>query len=167
MAQSPIRVRAIRPQEMTATEKKAFIELVSAGGEVLEQGLAERVEQAVALVTIDEGAALVGTAAIKAPARAYRQGHFTKAGVAERASDYALELGWIVVRDTHRGRGYVRTLVEAALAAASGQGVYATTKSEHIRHVLPDYGFSAQGAPYASTLEPDAELTLLARPASP
>jgi len=165
MVKSPTLARAIPPLEMAEAEKKEFIALVSAGGEVLEYGLPERVDQALALVTIRDGDTLVGTAAIKAPALAYRQAHFKKAGVADRAIDYALELGWIVVRDTHRGKGYVRILVETALAAAAGCGVYATTKSAQIRHVLPDYGFMIQGAPYASALEPDAQLTLLARPA--
>lgn len=158
-------VRAAKPSEMTADEKKEFIALVTAGGEVLEHGLPERVDQAIALITIHDGETLAGTAAIKSPSGAYRRGHFTKAGVPDEARDYDLELGWIVVRDTHRRKGYVRFLMTAALAAAEGHGIYATTKSEQIRHILPDYGFTVQGVPYASALEPDAQLTLLARPA--
>lgn len=158
-------VRAAQPCEMTADEKKEFIALVSAGGEVLEHGLPYRVDQAVALITIHQGKTLVGTAAIKAPSGAYRRGHFTKAGVPEGAKDYAVELGWIVVRPTHRHQGIARMLVSAALEASGDSGVFATTKSEQIKHLLPDYGFIAQGAPYASVLEPNERLTLFARPA--
>jgi GNAT superfamily N-acetyltransferase len=159
----PLRSRAAKPSDMTADERQEFADLVRLGGEVATQGLPERIDRAITLITLRKDEALVGVAAIKAPSDDYRHDQFTKAGVPERANDYPTELGWIVVHEQYRGEGYARMLVETALAAAVDNGVYATTKSESIRHILPDYGFIIQGSGYASELEPDVQLTLLAR----
>jgi len=157
-------IRTAKPAEMTSRERAAFIAFVSGAGEVGAATLPALVAQAAALVTLHDGPALVGTAAIKAPSDAHRCGEFRKAKAGGQADAYPLELGWVVVDPAYRRRGHARALVAAAMAAVPGQGVYATTKTGQMRKMLPEHGFAVQGEPYPSVLTPEVALTLFGRP---
>jgi GNAT superfamily N-acetyltransferase len=113
---------------------------------------------------LHEGDAIIGTAAIKAPLEAHRKGEFEKATVPQQAASFPLELGWIVVHPNHRRQGHARTLVAAAVKAASDGGIYATTKTDQMRSILEENGFIVQGEPYRSVLNPTVMLTLFGRP---
>jgi len=164
MTNSPWNVLAAKPSELSDRDIEQFVRLVSEGGGVNPIGLAGRVAQARLLLTIVEGDALAAAAAIKCPDRTYRLSQFRKAGVPELAADYPLELGWIVVHPRYSGQHCVRPLMAKAVSAAPMGGMYATTRSPAIRHVLPDYGFSIVGDAYPSGLVESATLTLLVRP---
>lgn len=157
-------IRTSKPSDMTLDEREEFIRFVETAGEVSATTLSTLVSQSLALVTIHHGKKLVATAAIKNPSDKYRIGVFRKARAKGDANLYPFELGWVVVHPDHRRQGHARTIVSEAIKAASGKGVYATTKSDQMKKILTEKRFLTQGKPYPSTLEPDSELTLLALP---
>ena len=86
--------------------------------------------------------------------------------MATRAASYSFELGWVVVDPPFRGKGFGRALVAGALQELHDGAVYATTKSDKMRALLPEFGFSRLGDDYPSELDPHVSLTLYGREAS-
>ncbi|WP_067739229.1 GNAT family N-acetyltransferase [Novosphingobium naphthalenivorans] len=161
---SNIRPVTASPAEMSEDAKAEFKAFVIAAGEVNKRTLPQLVKQAVTLVMLYDGHKLIGTAAIKHPYDEHRCGDFAKAKVATRADMYPLELGWIVVHPDYRRQGHASTLISEALGHAGAmQGIYATTKTDRMRALLPEFGFEKQGEPYPSTLKPAENLTLFGR----
>lgn len=156
-------LRVCTANKMTDGERQEFITFVQEGGQVNEHSLPGLVDRAVALVTLHDGQSLVGTAAVKVPNVGHHQGDFTKAGVEERANEFPFELGWVVVHSSQRENGYGRKLIAAAIEAAGTRGLYATTKTGQMKHLLPHYGFIALGQPFQSAQDADASLTLFVR----
>jgi GNAT superfamily N-acetyltransferase len=148
---------------MSSSERDEFIAFVGDAGEVDRATLPELVSSAVALVMLHDGRTLIGTAALKVPFDAHRRREFRKAEVEDRADEFPLELGWVVVHPNYRRQGHAPALVAKAMGAAPDRGVYATTKTKRMRELLPDYGFVVQGKPYSSARNPDASLSLFGR----
>lgn len=146
--------------EMTDDERREFIAFVRKGAQVNPQTLPGLVNRAIALVTIHDGQSLIGTAAVKIPNKGHHHGDFTKAGVKGRAAEFPFELGWVHSAQSGNGRRLIATAVEAA----GDRSVYATTKTDAMKHMLPDYGFVVLGQPFQSTQNPEAKLSLFVRP---
>lgn len=154
---------SVKPANMTTAARDEFIAFVLQAGEVNAATLPDLVDRAVALVIMREGASLVGTAAIKTPNVTYPPKVFRKAKVEDQAAAYPFELGWVHVQHAYERQGRGNALVAAAVDAAAGKGLYATTKSEAMRRMLPKLGFTALGTPYVSAEDPGTELTLFVR----
>lgn len=156
-------IAAIRPSDMSSQQKGEYIAFVSEAGEVNAATLPDLVDRAVIIVVMREGSSLVGTAAVKTPNATYQSKVFRKAQVEGQASTYPFELGWVHVDQVYERQGRGRALAAAAINAATGKGLYATTKTDAMKRMLPKLGFMILGAPYASVEDPDAELTLFVR----
>ena len=152
-----------KPCEMTDNEKEEFIALVLKGGQVAKGTLEDLVDRAEFLVRLFEHDALIGTAAVKSPYEDHRRGEFCKAGVADRADDFPLEIGWIVVHPDHQGKGYSRKLVQSAVEASRDDGVYATTRTDKIKNILPDFGFKKIGVEFESDLNKEQYISLFVK----
>jgi GNAT superfamily N-acetyltransferase len=148
---------------MTDGERQQFIAFVLKGGQVNAHSLPGLVDRAVALVTLHDGQSLIGTAAVKVPNLRHRHGDFAKAGVKERTAEFPFELGW--VHSSQSGKGNGRKLLTAAVEAAGDRNVYATTKTDEMKHMLPDYGFVVLGRPFQSAKDQDTNLMLYVRSA--
>lgn len=120
------------PSMCTEAELAAFCDLVRQGEEVEAQGLEGRAKKAKALVFLYVDRELAGVAALKRPAKAYRDGVFRKAGVPNAAAAFDLELGWVFVPAAHRGRQYSRVLSAAALSQNEGAATFATTRADNV-----------------------------------
>lgn len=151
---------------MTAQEINSFIRFVVAGGEINPATMPVLVAQAVSLVTLHNEGGLIGTAAIKTPFAGHHQNEFAKANVAALAASYPYELGWVVVDSAFRRKGHGRALIGYAIDRLDGRAVYATTKSDKMRAMLPEYGFAPLGDSYHSQLDPNVSLSLYGREAS-
>jgi RimJ/RimL family protein N-acetyltransferase len=142
----------------------SFRALVLEGGEVLPEGLADRVRLAAFLAFAQEGETLVGVAALKNPHAHYMADVFQKAqgGI---AAGFLYELGWAYVVPTARGQGVSTSLVEALFGHGEA-GVYATSRAgnEAMHHTLKRAGFEVSGLPYASQEHPGEEILLFLRP---
>lgn len=139
---------------------------VIAAGEINPATMPALVAQALSLITLDHGAGVIGTAAIKRPFDEHRRNEFEKAKVGALAASYPFELGWIVVDSAFRRQGRGRALVGHAIAQLDDRAVYATTKSDTMCAMLTEFGFKSVGESYPSEREPAVSLTLHVREAS-
>lgn len=160
-----MKLTVTKPSDMRKEDRAAFIDFVNEAGEVDPDTLPGLVDQAVALVTIHEGETLIGTAALKRPSADYRKRTFKKAGQEEAEAAHPLELGWVHVHQDHERKGHGLRLVEAVLEAAKDEGVYATTKNDAMRRMLPKASFAKGGSDYPSTRRPKEKLSLYIRAA--
>lgn len=151
-----------RPNEMSSTQRDEFIALVHQGAQVNRHTLGNLVDRAIALITLYDGDRLIGTAAVKDPNPDHRKGYFVKAGEPTREEMFPFELGWVVVHPDYQGQGLARRLIETAISATP-KGMYATTKTDRMIKILPDYGFIKMGTKFPSVEDPTAELLLLVR----
>lgn len=139
-----------RPTSMTIAEKDEFVAFVREAGKVTSQGLPDRVYRADFLVRMYDDGTLIGTAAIKVPDGGYPEGVFANAKAEGQADLYPRELGYVHVAEAHQSKGYSIALVEAAMSAAHGQALFATTASERMEKTLKRHGFTVLGEPYQS-----------------
>jgi len=139
------------PQECSIEEINKFKTLVLEGGEVITQGLFERIKRAEKLIFVKDDD-YIGIGAIKKPYDQYKNNVFKKAGVPSLAADYPLELGWIYTSPFAHGKGVGRKIVEFIVNAVSDSGCFATTRENNgaMHHLFEQYSFSILGKKYAS-----------------
>jgi hypothetical protein len=75
----------------------------------------------------------------------------------QRAKEFPFELGWVHSLQTGSGNGC------NLVAAAVDRSVYATTKSNQMKHMLRDYGFIVLSQPFPSTRDANTNLSLFIR----
>ncbi len=140
------------PSDCSQTELQDFERLVVAGGEVTAAGLTSRIRNAAVLVYLSEANSLIGIAALKNPNQQYKTHVFQKAGGTAQPADFPLELGWVFVLPSSRGRRLSYKLVDAAVEASNGRGIFATSRADNVpmHNTLKAYGFSIHGNEYAS-----------------
>lgn len=140
------------PGACTTIEIGAFIAFVRAGGEVSNQGLAERIRGAATLVFAHIDGSLVGVAALKQPQASYRRRVTSESGALIPVTEFPYELGWVYVLASARGKGISHLLSHAALAESKGAGVFATSRTDNVamHRSLAKVGFIATGQPYVS-----------------
>lgn len=141
------------PQQCSAKEVGDFAAFVNAGGEVISEGLEGRVREAHALFFLRENSCLLGIAALKNPNATYRASVFKKAAASASAAQFPLELGWVFVLPSARGRKLSHSLVRAAIAHAAGKNVFATSRTDNpgMHAPLLAASFSKHGVEYASS----------------
>lgn len=146
----------------TEAEIAAFCNLVRQGEEVDAQGLEDRAKNAKALVFLFVDRTLAGVAALKRPAKTYRDGVFQKAGVPKAAESFDLELGWVFVPAIHRGKQYSRVLSAAALSQNEGAPTFATTRADNVamQRTLEHLAFRRLGDSWCSTRDQGERLLL-------
>ncbi|HYR77446.1 MAG TPA: GNAT family N-acetyltransferase [Pyrinomonadaceae bacterium] len=156
-----IDVIAKKPSDCSPTELEDFERLVLAGGEVTAAGLNARIKNAAILIYVSQSNYVTGIAALKQPQEQYKKGVFQKAGATAQPNEFPLELGWIFVVPASRGAGLSHKLVEVALDASNGRGIFATSRADNaaMHCVLKAHGFSIHGHAYASDRN-DHELVL-------
>ena len=148
------------PADWPEEIRNAFEVLVREGGEVTTAGLGGRIAEAASLIcTIDSGQ-LVAVAALKNPRPTYRTKLRERTGFDLARRKYPYEIGWVYIKPNHRGAGLSRPLVEACLAAAASEGVFASTREDNkpMQRTLKRYGFVQAGNSYKSERD---EVTLV------
>lgn len=155
-----------QPRYFTEAELQDFMALVRAGGEVGEAVLENNVRNAKCLVFLRQGGCLSGVAALKNPLPSYRQKVGKKTGVFVGASEFSFELGYIFVLPSARRQGFSIELTSAALLAAEGKGVFATSHTNNVsmHATLGKFCFVKSGSVYASS-KGNHDLQLFLRPA--
>jgi len=96
------------------------------------------------------GDALKGIAALKRPDERYRRDLSQWADAPPDFADYQLELGWVFVAPTYRGRGIAKHLCRQLLALAPASRVFATTRvnNDLMIRILDALGFARVGRPF-------------------
>ncbi len=151
MAKKKMDATVKKPSECTPAELDEFEKLVVAGGEVASHGLRKRIEQAAALVFINEGSC-IAVGAIKKPNKGYKDGVFLKAGVADKSKEFSYELGWLYVKPEARGNGLGHSLMQAVIKYLGNSSCYATTRENNgsMHHLFSQYDFYRLGKVYPS-----------------
>lgn len=152
-----------KPGECTAEELQGFVAFVLAGGEVMTAELNERVRKAEFLVFLSQDGCLKGIAAVKKPAPGHRIRVFQKAHASRQDTAFPFELGWVFVLPSSRGAGFSHKLVNASLSTISGQGIFATSRTDNraMHRVLKAHGLFSVGQPFTSS-QGDHQLILFA-----
>jgi predicted GNAT family N-acyltransferase len=139
------------PHECSIDELNEFKAMVAEGGEVVAKGLLERIKRAESLIFVKD-VKCVGVGAIKRPYNKYKNKVFEKAGVPGRAVDYSLELGWVYISPSARGKGISHKIMEVIINAVGESGCFTTTREDNhaMHHLFARYSFSMLGEKYAS-----------------
>jgi GNAT superfamily N-acetyltransferase len=139
---------ARKPRFFSEIELQDFIAMVRAGGEVGDVVLERNVREAECLVFLRRGRCLVGVAALKNPLSSYRTTIKLKSGVAVKPSEFPFELGYVFVLPSARRQGCSVELTRAALSAAGGKGVFATSRTinDGMQATLRKFGFTRTGS---------------------
>ena len=140
------------PPECSASELADFATFVRAGGEVLSVGLDKRIAAAQALLFVCDDECLLGIAALKKPTLNYRASVFKKSSATLKPEGFHLELGWIFVLPSSRGKGLSHQLVNAAVAHAGRTQIFATSRRDNraMHNSLLTAGFVKHGSEYPS-----------------
>jgi predicted GNAT family N-acyltransferase len=148
-----VRLITREPENCDEKEFGDFVSLVMAGGEVAPRGLEARVRRARQLIFFYTGQCLSAVAALKQPRDAYRKSVNRGAHIELDKKTYPFELGWVFVMPSARGRKYSIDLTRAAIEAAAGKGIFATSRvGNHAMHAaLKACGFLAIGEAYSSS----------------
>lgn len=151
-----------RPKECSELQIDHFVELVSMGGEVVE-GVRARIMRARALGFVEYEDVPVGVAAIKSPLKSYKKKVFGAAGSQYSIEEFSHELGWIYLKENHRGKGLMTPLIENMLEEVGNSPVFSTTRSSNIvmQQILKHFEFKRSGKPYRSVQSPDEMIRLL------
>ena len=148
----PVSITVKSPQDCSPGELGDFAALVVAGGEIIREGLEGRVLAAHALFLLREDSCLLGIAALKNPAARYRASTFKKACATALPSQYPLELGWVFVMPSARGRKLSHRLAQAAVAHAAQAQIFATSRIDNpaMHAALITASFTKHGTDYPS-----------------
>jgi predicted GNAT family N-acyltransferase len=140
------------PSDCTAQQLADFEKLVIEGGAVNPQGLAQRIRNASRLLFLRApDGQLLGVGALKHPRPSYRNKVFADAQATVPADEYPVELGWVVVAESHQGQRLSTRIVGELLALAKNENVFATTRADQrVMSFASDYGFKLDGKPYPS-----------------
>ena len=140
------------PADCTPQALAEFEKLVIEAGTVDPEGLTQRIRDASRLLFLRQSnGQLVGVGALKRPRLGYRSKVFAKAGTDIPPDKYRVELGWIAVAKSYRGRSLSRRIVGQLISLAEDQNLFATTRADaRAMRFAPDYGFKPAGKPYPS-----------------
>jgi len=155
------------PSACSEEEIRDFEGLVLKGEEVVPKGLRRRIELAAQLAflyTADRR--LAGVGALKRPSLSYRNSVFEKAASSLKPDTFQLELGWLFIEESHRGKRLSGILVKKLLSSVGETSIYATTREQNVpmRRILESFAFAESGIPYGSVRGP-YKLILDTRPA--
>src|SRR5438876_9949514 len=93
------------PSDCAAEALADFEKLVVEGGTVDPQGLTQRIRNALRLLFLrTSDGQLVGVGALKHPRPSYRNRVFANAQATTASYEYRVELGWVVVAKTTKGK---------------------------------------------------------------
>lgn len=152
------------PAACSERERQEFARLVRKGFNGSDAGLVDRIERARLLAfqyaNDDSFAAIAG---LKSPDERSRRDVFDQAAVPVSAERYEVELGWVYVLPSHRGKHIAEGLCRRLLAFVPGIGVFATTNPDNIPmiRILVAVGFEQIGRP---CIHRNKELVVFLRP---
>ena len=142
----------LSPSDCSPHALADFENLVTKYGTVDPEGLTQRIRDASRLLFLRESnGQLVGVGALKRPQLSYRRKVFAKARATTPPDEYRVELGWVAVAKSHRGRGLSRRIVSQLISLAANENLFATTRvDERAMRFAADCGFKPAGYPYPS-----------------
>lgn len=121
-----------KPKDCSDIERGLFRDLVLLGGEVIQEGFNQRINNAERLIFCRQGETIVGVAGLKRPDPFYRDGVARKSGLDLSEKHWPFEFGWAFICPGARGHHLSYRLVECALDGINC-GVYSTSRADNKR----------------------------------
>ncbi|WP_177236336.1 GNAT family N-acetyltransferase [Albimonas pacifica] len=148
------------PEDFDEHSIASMAELIERGGEVA-VGVKARLMGANWLGLITHDDVPVGVAAIKKPAKSYRERVFVSAGYLAKDACKS-ELGWIYLDEAHRRKGKMASLLAELWECVGDARVFATTRvsNEAMVAILKKLGFAKFGGDFPSRLNESEMLSL-------
>lgn len=145
---SEIQYRIYPPSSFGQQTLDRLAELITGGGETNNRNINRNLRNAHAIAFARVNGYPIGVAVVKQPVATYTPKVFQAAGVAELATQFRLELGYVVISPQYRGQGVAQKLM--GLINQTNQPMYATTRSDNssMIHILQSMGFEPTGTPY-------------------
>jgi GNAT superfamily N-acetyltransferase len=142
----------LSPSDCTPEALADFENLITKYGTVDPEGLTQRIRDASRLLFLRESnGQLAGVGALKRPQLSYRRKVFTKARATAPPDEYRVELGWVAVAKSHRGRGLSRRIIGQLINLAQNKNLFATTRADaRAMRFAADHRFKPAGYPYPS-----------------
>ena len=142
----------LSPSDCTPQALADFENLVIEAGTVDPEGLTQRIRDASRLLFLRQSnGQLVGVGALKRPQLSYRRKVFAKARTTTPPDECRVELGWVAVAKSHRGRGLSRRIIGQLISLAESENLFATTRADaRAMRFAADHGFKPAGYPYPS-----------------
>ncbi|MFN8290190.1 MAG: hypothetical protein U0U70_08040 [Chitinophagaceae bacterium] len=148
-----MKLEIYKPEQIPKEYLEQLYDLISEGGQVDRHYVEIGVPNALCVGILFDDDTIISTATIKNPLGSYIEGVFEDAGVPELLKSYQLELGYIVTREGHGGKGYCKALLSEMMPLVGDRNVFATTRKDSMGHILGKYGFSKVGSVYKGDLE--------------
>jgi predicted GNAT family acetyltransferase len=138
------------PSECSQKEITVLSLLMKKSGEVILNGLEDRIKNAKCIAFFYNKDEIIGTAALKRPNPYYKKRIFKSAGIAHDADKYEFEVGWAYTEPLHRGRGICTTLLREIIEKFEAESFYATSKigNTGMHKILERLEFKRIGTPY-------------------
>lgn len=138
------------PNKFSKDDITQIVDLILSGNEVGSNQVISNIKNAAIIVTIKDDTELKGIATLKNPLSTYRKHISDKSGFDVSLTKFPYELGYIVIIPSARGTGLSRILVDAAVNAANGKGIFATARTNNTRMIstLQKFGFKPVGNSY-------------------
>lgn len=145
---------------ISSEDVDACVSLLDEGGALTDvRTAADELPHCLFVVVMRDAAGLViGVAAVKDQRPQYA------AGIAsERKSGYQFdalmhEFGYVVVKESHQGKGYSARITEKLLSLLPGKPLFATTSNPRMLATLQKYGFTQKGKTWKSPKGKDLSL---------
>lgn len=142
--------KLLPPDKCDQDKLKVFHDIVVEGGQVMTEGLEDRIKGADFIAFCESENEVVGVASIKNPDSGYKKDTFRKANVEKLADNYAFEIGYAVTKETHRRKGISEQLIKSLMDNSTSKSFYATTKNDGMRKLLEKIGFEKLGDNYTN-----------------
>lgn len=138
-----IEVLTFSPNELSDEDIEACISLLKDGGGVNPITMATELPHAMLLAIIREGNEIVGVGAIKRKRPQYARSIGKKSGF--HFNNNIHELGYIALKESHRGFGLSNEITTKLLAEFRGRPLFATVSKEPMKRTLEKAGFVRRG----------------------
>lgn len=142
----------LSPSDCSLQALADFENMVIKYGTVDPEGLTQRIRDASRLLFLrGSNGQVVAVGALKRPQLSYRRKVFAKARATTPPDEYRVELGWVAVAKSHRGRGLSRRIIGQLISLTANENLFATTRAdERAMRFAADCGFKSAGYPYPS-----------------
>lgn len=148
------KLHIVAGSDLTDSQFTAFKELLLSGGQIniAENVLDKNIKNAEALAFYrNDDDVLVGIGAVKNPQESYIRKVFNFADVADKRELYQLEVGYFVTEPEYTGRGICSSLLNYLIEyMGTGANYFATTKSEAMKKVFTNTGFTKLGQSWSA-----------------
>lgn len=137
-------VQVYAPAELSKDEIRVCISLVQKGGALENpEWAADQLPRAIIIAIKRDGSEIVGVGAIKRRRPKYAGDKARKSGF--EFDSNAHELGYVVVKESHRRKGISQQITAKLLSAFQTRPLFATTSNSKMKPTLEKAGFVQRG----------------------